>query len=75
MQGNLKIGLEVPYAVACVIVLPLEANTEERLLLAKQIECLGELYFSTSIRAGLGNRLPNARLQKVAPENSKPGWR
>ena len=63
LQGNLEVGLQVTYAVTCIVMLTVEANTKERVLLAKQIECVRELYFSARIGAGLGYGIPNRRLQ------------
>jgi hypothetical protein len=57
------------------VVVPFEADSKERMILAKQIERVCELHFSTRIRAGLGDGIPNGRFQKVAAENAEPRWR
>jgi hypothetical protein len=75
LESNFEIGLEVAYPVARIVVPAFEANTEKWLILAKQIECVCELYFSAGIRASLGNGIPNGRFQKVAAENAEPRWR
>jgi hypothetical protein len=63
LKSSLEVGLEVTYAVTRIVMLALEANTEERVLLAKQIEWVRELCFSARIGPGLGYGIPNRRLQ------------
>ena len=74
VKGDIKIGLEVAYAVTRIVVPAFEAKTEKRLILAKQVECVCELYFPAGIGGGLGNGIPDRGFQKVAAENAEPRW-
>ena len=69
-ERKLDVCLEVANAVACIMVSAFEADAEKRLILAKQIERVGELYFSTRIRTGLSNGIPNGRLQEIAAKDT-----
>ena len=69
-ERKLDVSLEVANAVACIIVSAFEADAEKKLILAKQIERIGELHFPTRIRISLGDGIPNGRLQEIPPEDT-----
>jgi len=74
-ERQFKVGPKVAETVTRIVMLALEAESEERLCLAKQVQSIRELDFSVYVGLCLCDDVPNGGFQQIAAENAKPGRR